>query len=370
MLERCKSALFVCLRILLNCLVTLVAVLIKLLPSTSRSIHVSAAIDNQSPDNSVVISNFDEHDAMFRAAFENGDLPDAASHGRLALAELRTEAVKDGPNEHLATYLSNIGEVCRRIGDHNRARAYLEESVAIGTQLGLKPTLEEGMLSSINNLALVYADMGDHAAAERLYKQSLESVPAGQAHVQSVRVLNNLASLYGDMGKPMEKELTFEKALAMAAKVFDMDVALHTNVLNNYASTLMDGKSWERSRALYLRALAVQERACKGVSLDAARTHNDLGVMEQKLGDLTAAKNHFERALHLKQICVPDELLDIAESEHNLGGVYFEQGDFEQAARMAQRLVATYTEALGASHALTEQARANLAAIPREYALQ
>jgi tetratricopeptide (TPR) repeat protein len=323
--------------------------------------------DSETPDDSAVVDTYDKHHAGFQAAYDMGDLRGAARHGTRALAVLR-KSVKNRPDEALAGYLSNMGEICRRLGDHTRARAYLEESVAIGRQLGLKPTLE-GMASSINNLALVCADMGDHAAAERLYKQLQAALPPGQATNESVRLLNNLANLYGKTGKPMEAELTLEKALAMAAKVPEIDTTLHTDLLNNYASTLMDRKAWDRSRTLYQQALAVQELACKGISRAAASSHTGLGVMAEELGDLAAAQKHHERALHLKQVCVPDDLLDIAQSEHNLGGVYFARGNFAQAAKMATRLVATYSTALGPMHPETVQARTNLAAIPSEYLL-
>ena len=40
---------------------------------------------------------------------------------------------------------------------------------------------------------------------------------------------------------------------------------------------------------LPIAALALQERACKGISRAAATSHNDLGVMAEKLGDWAAA---------------------------------------------------------------------------------
>ena len=332
----------------------------------ANSIGAGAAeVDPDTTDDLVGVANYNKHDTSFLAAYASGDLRGAARHGTLALAALK--AIHKGRADNAqATYLSNMGEICRLLGDFPRARAYAEESVAMCRQLGLK-TANEDMASSINNLALICADMGDHAAAERLYKQVLATLPAGQATNDSVRLLNNLANLYGHMDKPMEAELAFEKALALADKVAEMDSTLHTDLLNNYASKLMDREAWDRSRTLYQQALAVQERACKGISRAAARSHNDLGVMAEKLGDMAKAQQHHARALHLKEICVPDELLDIAESEHNLGGVYFAQGNFAQAAKLITRLVETYAKVLGPTHSKTLQARANLAAIPHEY---
>ncbi|MES2947768.1 MAG: tetratricopeptide repeat protein [Pseudomonadota bacterium] len=325
----------------------------------------AAEAETETTDDVAGVAIYNKHHASFQAAFDMGDMRGAPRHGTLALAALKA-VVKGHPDAALATYLSNMGEICRILDDHPRARAYAEESVAMCRQLGLK-TADENMALSINNLALICADMDDHAAAERLYKQVLAALPAGRATNDSVRLLNNLAMLYSQIGKHMEAELTLEKALAMAAKVSEMDSTLHTDLLNNYASKLMDRQAWDRSRTLYQQALAVQERACKGISRAAARSHNDLGVMAEKLGDLAAAQQHHGRALHLKQICVPDELLDIAESEHNLGGVYFAQGNFAQAAKMVTGLVETYTKVLGPTHPQTLQARTNLAAIPREY---
>ncbi len=321
--------------------------------------------DGETTEDPAAVATYHKHQASYKAAYDMGDMNGAARHGTLALAALRV-AVKGGPNDLLAGNLNNMGAVCRLLGDNTRARGYLDESVRMFRQLGLK-TGAEDMVSSMNNLALTCADMGDHAAAERLYKQLQAALPPGEATNQSVRLLNNLANLYGKMGKLMESELALERALGMAAKASDMDVTLHTDLLNNFASTLMDRQAWDRSRTLYQQALALQERACKGISRAAATSHNDLGVMAEKLGDWATAQQHHERALHLKQICVPDELLVIAKSEHSLGGVYFARGNFAQAAKMATKLVATYTQALGSTHPETIQARTNLAAIPHEY---
>ena len=53
--------------------------------------------------------------------------------------------------------------------------------------------------SSLNNLALLYKDMGDYAKAEPLYKEALEirQKVLGQEHPDTALSLNNLAALYG-----------------------------------------------------------------------------------------------------------------------------------------------------------------------------
>lgn len=262
-------------------------------------------------------------------------------------------------------FLNKLVEGANRGVAHGDADAETQ----LATQLAAGPDTAPAPLDPRGpiNVNEYHADPRNHAAAMRMYLKELAALPKGQASNEALRLLNNLAHLYGRMGKAMEAELAYGKAVVMGRKIADVDTTLFTNTLNNYASTLMDRKAWDSSRELYREALAVQQAACKGISREAATSHNDLGVMAEKLGDLATAQKHHARALLLKQICVPDDLLDIARSQHSLGGVYFARRNFAEAGRLVGQLVTTYTRVLGASDPKTVQARANLEALPPEF---
>ena len=68
---------------------------------------------------------------------------------------------------------------------------------------------------SLNNLAILYQEMGDYAAAEPLYRQAMEIHRAalGEGHPDYATSLNNLALLYRPMGDYAAAEPLFRQAL-------------------------------------------------------------------------------------------------------------------------------------------------------------
>ena len=65
---------------------------------------------------------------------------------------------------------------------------------------------------------------------------------------------------------------------------------------------------------------------------DHAETHNDLGVLLRKQGQLDQAAAHYQQALALRP--------DLAEAHNNLGNVLQDQGKFDEAAACYQRALA------------------------------
>ena len=69
--------------------------------------------------------------------------------------------------------------------------------------------------NSLNNLAILYMDMGQYAKAEPLYQRSLKISEAklGPDHPDVADSLNNLANLYMDMGQYAKAEPLYQRSL-------------------------------------------------------------------------------------------------------------------------------------------------------------
>ena len=99
------------------------------------------------------------------------------------------------------------------------------------------------MAGSLNNLAILYREMGRYAEAEPLYRRSLEirEKQLGRDHPDVAGSLNNLANLYSDMGRYAEAEPLFRRSLAIREKQLGADhpdVAQSLNNLANLSATL------------------------------------------------------------------------------------------------------------------------------------
>ena len=76
------------------------------------------------------------------------------------------------------------------------------------------------MATSLNNLANLYHDQGQHAKAEPLYQRALamREKALGSEHPNVATVLENYAILLGSMGRAEEAEPLKARARAIRAK--------------------------------------------------------------------------------------------------------------------------------------------------------
>jgi tetratricopeptide (TPR) repeat protein len=65
--------------------------------------------------------------------------------------------------------LNNLGLVCSQQGDHDRARAHFEESLALAREAADR----RGASMCLNNLAELSRERGDFNAARPLYEEAL-----------------------------------------------------------------------------------------------------------------------------------------------------------------------------------------------------
>jgi tetratricopeptide (TPR) repeat protein len=99
-----------------------------------------------------------------------------------------------------------IDRLNKQVAQHRRARRF-EQAIPPKRQIveivrAAKGEVHLDFAASLNNLAALYQDVGDHAAALPLCRQALELRRAalGEAHPHFAASLNNLAVLYQDMG--------------------------------------------------------------------------------------------------------------------------------------------------------------------------
>src|SRR5206468_1061470 len=105
-----------------------------------------------------------------------------------------------GNSDPYATSLNNLAMLYKEMGDYPAAEPIFQQSLEIRRRvLGEN---HPDYAASLNNLAVLYQDMGNYAAAEPLYQQSLEirRRVLGENHPSYAASLNNLALLYQDMG--------------------------------------------------------------------------------------------------------------------------------------------------------------------------
>ena len=147
----------------------------------------------------------------------------------------------------------------------------------------------------LNNLALLYNDLGDDERSLELYERSLSisEKALGAEHPLVAITLSNLASLYDD-----ERSLElYERALAIEEKALGAEHPLVATTLSNLALLYDD----ERSLELYERALAIQEKALGMEHPLVATTLYNLAYEYETKGQIAEAITFSGRALDIEE---------------------------------------------------------------------
>ena len=105
--------------------------------------------------------------------------------------------------------------------------------------------------TSLNNLALLYQDMGDYKAALPLHKQALTITKeaVGEQHSSYAVSLNNLALLYQDMGDHKAALPLARQALDLRKEVLGTRHPDYASSLNNLAAVYQALKQPEKALA-------------------------------------------------------------------------------------------------------------------------
>jgi tetratricopeptide (TPR) repeat protein len=159
----------------------------------------------------------------------------------------------------------------------------------------------------------------------------------------------------------------FERALAVAGKVFGPEHPMSLNSLSNLAHMLMDqGNDLAAARLLFERALAITERVLGPEHPRMATSLNDLALLLHHQGDLAAARPLYERALTINEQVLGTEDPATASNLYNLAQLFRDQGDPAAARPLIERGLAITEKVLGPEHPDTATNLIGLAGLLQE----
>ncbi len=231
--------------------------------------------------------------------------------------ELRTLAIGDasGPLVYPEAFRRNfaaLGNAYREAGFPELARSAFAEDAARSPKSS----------NARFNLAVVAAERGDTAAAERIYREVIESGEySGDAR-------NNLAVLLAQRGET-------DAALRLLVDLVAGNPAHGEAPLNLAGIHLRSGRAEE--------AVKVLESAVR-TDPESARFRRQLAYARYSLGDVHGAEQDYRRAIELDPLA--------SESYRDLTALIFAQGREREAAELARRGIAVAGETAALRNAL------------------
>ncbi|MEZ4449668.1 MAG: serine/threonine-protein kinase [Nannocystaceae bacterium] len=120
---------------------------------------------------------------------------------------------------------------------------------------------------------------------------------------------------------------------------------------------------YEEARALYERALAIEEAALGPRHLGIANLLNDLGILRFRMEAYDEAGALHERALAIREAALGPDHPDVAASLSNLANVRIEQGAGDKARALLERALGLLEAALGPDHPRVAEPLGTLASL-------
>lgn len=181
---------------------------------------------------------------------------------------------------------------------------------------------------------------GNNAAAYQLFEKRLE-----------------LAKAYHDAGN-------YQHALRYAEAAHRQALKWQDELREARAASWMGGLlkamgDLSAARPLYERALAIQERLLGPTHPNTATSLNNLGTLLQAMGELPAARPYYERALTIHEQVLGPLHPNTASSLNSLGYLLQAMGELSAARPFFERALAIAEQQLGSSHPHTKLYREN-----------
>lgn len=190
----------------------------------------------------------------------------------------------------------------------------------------------------------------DEAAQQ--YQRALALAPRvfGNKLAPTVPILNGLAAQYVNQGKYARAEPLLRRALAIAEPALGRDHILVGDVLENLAATSQgQGKNAE-AEPLYRRALVIVEKEYGPNHARVATLLGSLARLYSDQGKYAQAEPLYHRALGIAEKTPGADLVTVVTLLNSLAHLYKAQGKYARAEPLLRRALAVIEPALGRDH--------------------
>jgi tetratricopeptide (TPR) repeat protein/tRNA A-37 threonylcarbamoyl transferase component Bud32 len=280
-------------------------------------------------------------------ALDRADYEQAITLQERALALREQQLGPDHPQ--VAAVLNNLALVYDALSRFDQAKVLLERALAI-RERALAPTHPE-VASSLLNLANVHQTLADPERAREQLLRALAIYESayGRQHPMVAGTLVNLGNVQQDLGEAKRALASYHEALPILVQAHGADHHNAIGTLVNIGSVLRTLGETERAREHYERALALLEKT-RGAEFLHAVVQANMGSMELDADDLAAAEQRSLRGLELVEASTGTKHPLGALIFANLATVRSEQGQHEEALRLAREALGIRRELLGARH--------------------
>ena len=257
----------------------------------------------------------DQNDPQLHALMENMRGNNEPQDGWFGLANLMiTVAQFDKAKQMFEMMLnqttdeSQRGNIFQRLGcvmhsqkSNERALSYYEKALEILPKT--LPANHPSLVTSYNNIGLVYSNMGEYSEALSYHEKALEmlqkTLPAN--HPSLATSHNNIGLLYSNMGEYSKALSYYEKALEIRQKTLPANHPDSATSYNNIGGVYDNMGEYSKALSYYEKALEILQKTLPANHPDLASFYNNTGLVCYKMGEKCKALSYCEHASKIVQ---------------------------------------------------------------------
>lgn len=226
-----------------------------------------------------------------------------------------------------ADALNNLALIYSNMGQYNNSKPlYLESKEIIYNELGSE---SPRYATSLNNLANLYRNMGRYQEAESLYLEAKE-IRSVHAPGYGADTLNDLANLYTSMGRYQEALKLYLKSKEIIFNILGPETHRYASALNNLANLYLSLGRYEDALKQYLKVKDIREKI-GSKNARYADTLNNLAHVYNMMGCYYEAEPLYLESKEIILDVLGSESPRYAISLNNLANLYRNMGNYQEA---------------------------------------
>lgn len=272
----------------------------------------------------------------------------------LEIYRLRCENIDK--NEKYSNILNSLGMCFFELRNPKKALLYYEKSIEIKGNLFSQNFEDKG--DALNNLALIYAELGDNKKAIEMNLKAIDIYKQKKENINLANSLNNLGLAYKSSSEYDKAIETMLQSLSLFEEFYEKNHLQIGKILNNIGMTYFDKGEWVKAIEYCERTLEIYQHQEDLQSI--GRCLNNLGILYSGNLDYEKAIEYYDKALKIKNEVENINHIDIADTKNNLATVYYLLLKFDLAAKHFQSVLDIRKKYLGDFHKNTIETYLNI----------
>ncbi len=206
--------------------------------------------------------------------------------------------------------------------------------------------------ASLNNLAALYYNMGDHEKTAPLFLESAEvrKLTLGDLHPEYAQSLNNSAALKNMLGDYRGALPLFRRASEIWRESLGPQHYEYATSLHNLARVHSTIGEYSIAETLYQESIEIVRASYGEQHAEYATSLNNLGILYEQMGDLARAEPLYRQCRDIRLETLGKDHPAYASILNNLGTLYRDQKEYAKAAPLLEESLATHRIAFGENH--------------------